>query len=102
MRKIHPSAEQAKLAALEAEVRACQALCRAGLHALAALSPTAGRAAELALEREADAADNPLAARRLAAARDQLAGDPAEQRLASAIERALVQAAEALQTCSAA
>ena len=102
MRKIRPSAEPARLSALEAEVQACQALCRAGLHALAALSGAAGRAAEVALEREADKASSPLAARRLIAAREQLSADPTEVALASAIERALIEAAEALETRTAA
>jgi len=102
VRKIRPSAEQAKLAALEAEVQTCQALCRVGLQALVALSQSAGRAAERALEREVEAATSPLAAKRLSVLREELGSDPVELKLAGAIERALIAAAEALETRNAA
>jgi hypothetical protein len=90
-------ADERSLQALQAEVQACLALNRAMLRALTALSPVANTAADAALEEEAEQSD---ASRRtveiIAHVRDRLRDAPAEARLARALERALVEAAEAL------
>jgi hypothetical protein len=103
---VHPSKTLAEddlrgaLRVMDADVQASLALTRAALHALAALSPILHRAADLALEEEAERAERLAAPRKVLEvvmeARLRLQQAPEEARLAQALERALVQAAEAL------
>jgi len=85
---------------LDADLQASLALSRATLRALAALSPLLNTAAEAALEEEAARAAERAAPQRtldiVEEARLGLQHTPAEARIARALERALVQAADAL------
>jgi hypothetical protein len=89
-----------ELHALNADVQASLALSRATLRALAALSPTLGTAADAALEEEAHRAAESGAPQRMRDivddVRRRLQQAPAEARIARALERALVDAAEVL------
>lgn len=86
-----------RLRAMQAEVQACLALNRAMLRALASLSPMVGAAADAALEEEAERADRAdRAIEIIDEMRERLQSAPAETRLARALERALVEAADAL------
>jgi hypothetical protein len=88
------------LRALDADLQASLALSRATLQALAALSPVLNTAAEAALEEEAARAAERAAPQRtldiVEDLRQRLQHSPAEARIARALERALVDAAEAL------
>lgn len=88
------------LRVMDADVQASLALTRAALHVLAALSPALHRAADLALEEEAERAERLAAPQRVidvvTEARTRLQQAPEEARLARVLERALVQAASAL------
>jgi hypothetical protein len=88
------------LGALDADLQASLALSRATLRALAALSPLLNTAAEAALEEEAAHATERAASQRtidiVEDVRLRLQHAPAEARVARALERALVDAAEAL------
>jgi hypothetical protein len=86
-----------RIRAMQAEVQACLALNRAMLHALASLSPLLNTAADVALEEEAErrpAGDRALEI--IEQVRQGLQRSPAEARLARALERALVEAADAI------
>jgi hypothetical protein len=84
---------------LDADLQACLALNRATLRALATLSPLLGTAADAALEEEAERAAR-AASKRVASVvedvRERLQRAPAEARIALALQRALVDAADAL------
>jgi len=88
------------LRALDADLQASLALSRATLRALAALSPMLNTAAEAALEEEAARAVESAAPQRtldiVEDMRQNLQHAPAKARIARALERALVTAAEAL------
>jgi hypothetical protein len=96
---------QGALSALDADVQASLALSRAVLLALAALSPAAGEAAEVALESEAERAQRRAAPQRMLDvvedARASLQRAPGETRMNRALQQALVTAAEALPARSA-
>lgn len=102
MREIQAEAEHDRnvLRGLDADLQASLALSRATLRALAALSPLLNTATEAALEDEADrAAERAAPQRTLDIVEDmrlRLQHAPAEARIARALERALVDAAEAL------
>lgn len=103
MREIQTPAEvdvRGALSALNADVQAALALSRATLHALAALSPLLNSAADAALEEEADRAAGDATAQRVldivADVRERLQRAPEEARMANALQRALVEAAESL------
>jgi hypothetical protein len=86
--------------AVSADVQASLALSRATLQALAALSPTLNAAAEHALEQELVLAQRLAAPQRvidvIEDAKLRLAEAPEEERMASALEQALIAAADAL------
>lgn len=88
------------LRAMDADLQAALALSRATLRALAALSPALNTAADAALEDEADRCAERRAPQRtldiVAEARQALQHPPAETRMVRALERALVDAANAL------
>lgn len=87
------------LRSLDADLQACLALNRVTLHALAALSPLLNSAAEAAIEEEAERAGKAAHQRVsevLEDVRVRLQHAPAEARIALALQRALVDAAEAL------
>jgi hypothetical protein len=88
------------LRTLDADLQASLALSRAMLRALAALSPMLNTAADAALEEEAARAAECDAPQRtldiVEDVRQRLQHAPAEARIARALERALVNAAEAL------
>jgi hypothetical protein len=88
------------LRVMDADVQASLALTRAALHALAALSPALQRAADMALEEEAERAQRRAAPQRMidtvVETRLRLQQAPEEARMAQALERALVEAAETL------
>jgi hypothetical protein len=90
---------------MDADVQASLALTRAALHALAAMSPELWRATDLALEEEAEDALRRAAPQQVVdivtEARLRLRGAPEEARKAMALERALVEAAEALRAVAA-
>jgi hypothetical protein len=92
--------ERDAILALDADLQASLALSRATLRALAALSPVLNIAAEAALEEEVARAAACAAPQRtldiVEEVRQRLRRAPAEARIASALERALVDAAEAL------
>ena len=92
--------ERSTLGVLNADLQASLALSRATLRALAALSPMLSTAADAALEEEAARAAERSAPQRtldiVEDARQGLLHAPAEARIARALERALVDAAEAL------
>jgi hypothetical protein len=92
--------ERDAILAFDADLQASLALSRATLRALAALSPVLNTAAEAALEEEvARAAARAAPQRTLDIVEDvrrRLQHAPAEARIASALERTLVEAAEAL------
>ena len=92
--------ERSALSVLDADLQASLALSRATLRALAALSPMLSTAADAALEEEAVRAAERSAPQRtldiVEAVRQGLQRAPAEARIARALERALVDAAEAL------
>ena len=102
MREILALAEDDRgaLHALDADLQAALALSRATLRALAALSPTLGTAADAALEEEAERCVERAAPQRtldiVADARQDLRQPPAEARLTRELERALIEAANAL------
>ena len=85
---------------MDADVQASLALHRATLRALAALSPLLNTAADAALSEEvARAAEQAAPQRMLDTVEDtrrRLQRAPAEARIANALQRALVDAAEAL------
>src|SRR3954466_2700872 len=87
------------LRTLDADLQACLALNRVTLQALAALSPLLNSAADVALEAEAERAAR-AASRRVVdvveEVRERLHRAPGEARIAAALQRALVDAAEAL------
>ena len=85
-----------RLRTMHAEVSACLAMNRAMLQTLAALSPRLGAVAETTLESAAEDAASDRVAEILDDARATLSQPPAEARLARALERALVEAAETL------
>ena len=93
------------LRAMDADVQASLALTRAALHALAALSPALWRAADLALEEEAEHAQRRAAPQRMIdivlQARLRLEQAPEEARKAMVLEQALVEAAESLRAVAA-
>jgi hypothetical protein len=93
------------LRTMDADVQASLALTRAALHALATLSPALWRAADLALEEEAENAQRRAAPQRMIdivlQARLRLEQAPEEARKAMVLERALVEAAEALRAVAA-
>jgi hypothetical protein len=86
--------------AMSAEVQASFALSRATLQTLAALSPELGAAAEMALEDEIDAARRHAAPERvldlIEGVRATLQAIPEQMARMSALEHALVAAADAL------
>jgi len=88
------------LKALSADVQASLALNRAVLQTLAALSPALNAAAEQALEAELDQAHRQAAPQRTVQAieevRDLIQDAPQEIEKMSALERALIAAAERL------
>jgi hypothetical protein len=88
------------LNALNADIQASLALSRATLRALAALSPALNSAAEAALEDETERAVERNAPKRtleiVEDARLRLQQAPAEAELARALQRVLIDAAEAL------
>jgi hypothetical protein len=88
------------LRALDADLQASLALSRATLRALSALSPMLNTAADAALEEEAARAVERAAPQRtldiVEDIRRRLQHAPVEARIARALERALVDAAEAL------
>lgn len=88
------------LSCMDADVQASLALHRATLRALAALSPLLNAAADAALDEEAVRAVEEAAPQRVVDivedTRLRLQRAPAEARIASALQRALVDAAEAL------
>lgn len=88
------------LHAMDADLQASLALSRATLRALASLSPMLNTAADAALEEEAARASERSAPQRtldiVEDARQGLQHAPAEARIARALERALIDAAEAL------
>jgi hypothetical protein len=90
------------LRAMDADLQASLALSRATLRALAALSPMLSTAADAALEEEAARAAERSAPQRtldiVEDARQGLQHASAEARIARTLERALVNAAEALAT----
>lgn len=92
--------ERGDLSALHADIQASLAISRATLRALAALSPALNTAAEAALEEEAErAAERDAPQRMLDIVEDlrlRLQQAPAEAKLALALERALIDAADAL------
>lgn len=97
----HPADDELRRAvlAMSADIDAALALSRAALHAVAALSPAHGAAAELALEDELDRAHAFSATRTagvLEEVRGQLQGLPERMALIGALEQALVAAADAL------
>lgn len=102
MREILALAEEDRdaLRALDADLQAALALSRATLRALAALSPTLSAAADAALEDEAEACARRAAPQRaldvVADARHDLQRVPVEALMVRAMERALVNAADAL------
>ncbi|MGZ3402282.1 MAG: hypothetical protein ACXWKN_02775 [Phenylobacterium sp.] len=102
MREIRALAEDDRgaICALDADLQAALALSRATLRALAALSPALNTAADAALEEEADRCAERAAPQRtldiVAGARQDLQRPPAEARIVKALERALVDAANAL------
>ena len=88
------------LKALSADVQASLALNRAALQALAALSPTLAGVAERALDDELDVARESGAPQRVVEliedARDRLQDSAADIEMISALQSALVAAADAL------
>lgn len=102
MREILALAEDDRgvLSALDADLQAALALSRATLRALAALSPALSTAADAALEEEAERCAERAAPQRtldiVADARQDLRSPPAEARQTQALERALIDAANAL------
>lgn len=88
------------LRAISAEVQASLALSRATLQALAAFSPTLNAAAETALEQEIDLARRLAAPQRMVDviedAKARLCDIPEQIEMMSALERALVSAADSL------
>lgn len=92
--------ECSALNVLDADLQASLALSRATLRALAALSPVINAAAEAALEEEFARAVERSAPQRtldiVEEVRQRLERAPAEGRIALALERALIDAAEAL------
>lgn len=88
------------LNALSADVQASLALSRATLQVLAAASPALNAAAEQALDDEAEMARELAASERVVDAiedaRVRLPNAPAEAEMMTALERALVAAADAL------
>ncbi len=102
MREILALAEDDRgvLHALDADLQAALALSRATLRALAALSPALNTAADAALEDEAERCARSAAPQRtldiVTEARLDLQQPPAEARVIRALERALVDAANAL------
>lgn len=86
--------------ALSADVQASLALNRALFQALSSMSPTLNAAAERALESEIDEALRQSAPQRMVelieAARERVQEVPNEAEMISALERALVAAADAL------
>jgi hypothetical protein len=93
------------LRAIDADVQASLALTRAALHTLAALSPALWRAADLALEEEAENAQRRAAPQQMIdiveQARLRLQQAPEEARKAMVLEQALVDAADALRAVAA-
>jgi hypothetical protein len=92
--------DRGALRALDADLQAALALSRATLRALAALSPALNTAADAALGEEAERCTRSAAPQRtldiVAEARQDLQQPPAEARVIRALERALVDAANAL------
>jgi DNA repair photolyase len=90
---------RAALRGLDADLQACLALSRATLQALATFSPLLGASADAALEEEAERAAR-AACKRVTdvveEVRERLQRAPAEARVALALQRALVDAADAL------
>ena len=88
------------LRAMDADLQAALALSRATLRALAALSPVLNTAADAALEDEADRCAQLDAPQRtldiVEGARQDLKRAPADALMVRALERALVNAADAL------
>ena len=86
--------------AVSADVQAALALSRAALQTIASLSPMLGAAAEDALDGELDLADRQAASPRVIEAiedaRSRLQVMPEQAELMSALERALLAAADAL------
>lgn len=86
--------------ALSADVQASLALNRALLQALSAMSPTLNAAAERALDDEIDHAVRQSAPQRVVelieGARGRVQDAPSEVEMTSALERALIAAADAL------
>ena len=87
---------QFALAAMDADVKASLALNRATLRAIASLSPMLNSATDAALEEEADRALSPRTREVVEDVRLRIQRAPAEARIARAMERALVDAAERL------
>lgn len=88
---------QVSVARLEVEVEASLAIARATLTALASLSPVMLRQAETALTAEVEHPGRSEAtAAALRACRDQLVAVEPKDRLAGALEQALINAAEVL------
>lgn len=102
MREILALAEDDRgaLRAMDADLQAALALSRATLRALAALSPALNTAADAALEDEAERCARRAAPQRtmdiVADARQALQHPPAEARIVRSLERALIDAANAL------
>jgi hypothetical protein len=92
--------DRGALRGLDADLQAALALSRATLRALAALSPALNIAADAALEEEAERCARNAAPQRtldiVADARQDLQHPPTEARVIRALERALVEAADAL------
>ena len=88
------------LRVMDADVQASLALTRAALHALAAISPALQRATDIALEEEAERAQRRAAPQQMidtvVETRLRLRQAPEEARMAEALERALVEAADTL------
>lgn len=85
--------------ALSADVQAALALNRATLQAMASLMPALGAAAETAIDRELDRAQELGAQRAVEVLLDvqaQLQGIPQQAEMVSALQRALLAAADAL------
>jgi hypothetical protein len=86
-----------RIRTMQAEVQACLALNRAMLQALASMSPMLSAAADVALEEEAERraiADRTLEI--IEQVRLDLQGSPADAHMARVLERALVEAADAV------